>query len=150
MPPRLTEYWWVFFGGGLGALCRHLLVLTLPPVLSMLGGRLQEAVGILVVNALGCLLLGMVVSLTERFSAWGSLRPLVVVGFLGGFTTYSSFQLSWLKLFSHEGLALLPQSPLTPALVGQVLGYPLLSLVGGWVGFGLGYLAMKTLLETTQ
>jgi len=108
-----------------------------------LGGRLQEAVGIWVVNVLGCLFLGVFVSLSERLAVGASLRPLVVVGFLGGFTTYSSFQLCWLKLFSQEGLHLWPTDILTPALMAQAVSYPLISLVGGWIGFALGYMASR-------
>jgi fluoride exporter len=144
MQPRLAELSWVFLGGGLGALSRHLMLLMIPP-LAATGGRLQEALGILVVNALGCLLLGAFVCLSERFVSLAPLRPFVVVGFLGGLTTYSSFQLCWLKLFSEEGLRLWPVGyPLSVAVV-QLLGYPLLSLAGGWLSFGIGYLGTKAL-----
>ena len=44
------------------------------------------------VNALGCLLFGLVWTLTsERFAVSGELRIILFTGFLGAFTTFSTF-----------------------------------------------------------
>jgi len=48
--------------------------------------------GTFAVNALGCLAFGFVVGILEdRVALATSLRPFVLVGFLGAFTTFSTF-----------------------------------------------------------
>lgn len=55
------------------------------------------------VNVLGSLLLGLVfVLLTERLPAPAELRSFIAVGFLGAFTTFSTFSVDALSLF-HQG-----------------------------------------------
>ncbi|MDR8394211.1 fluoride efflux transporter CrcB [Aliifodinibius sp. S!AR15-10] len=61
--------------------------------------------GTVVVNVIGCFLIGYIVSLLEvkhLFSV--ELRLLVLTGFLGAFTTYSSFALDSFVLMSRPGL----------------------------------------------
>ncbi|MDG4477064.1 fluoride efflux transporter FluC [Thiovibrio frasassiensis] len=48
--------------------------------------------GTVSVNALGCLLFGLVWTLTsERFPGTGELRIVLLTGFLGAFTTFSTY-----------------------------------------------------------
>ena len=48
--------------------------------------------GTLVVNVLGCVVIGVLAELAERRAMLGpDARALLVVGFLGGFTTFSAF-----------------------------------------------------------
>lgn len=48
--------------------------------------------GTVSVNALGCLLFGLVWTLTsERFPGTGEMRIVVLTGFLGAFTTFSTY-----------------------------------------------------------
>ena len=75
-------------GGGAGSLVRYLAGTAVMP---RLGARFPW--GTLVVNVTGCLLIGFLMTLlTERFSPGANWRPLLVVGFLGGYTTFSSFE----------------------------------------------------------
>lgn len=74
-------------GGGVGAMARHLLT-----------GLLQNPapgafpVGTLVVNVLGCLVIGFLyIAFQEAWHVSQEVRLAVVVGVLGGFTTFSSF-----------------------------------------------------------
>lgn len=81
---------YVFLGGGLGALCRWLIAL----------GMGQSVNGFptstLIVNLLGCFLIGVASAYFMQVES--KLQLLLVVGFLGGFTTFSSFGLELFNL----------------------------------------------------
>jgi CrcB protein len=56
------------------------------------GGRFP-IVGTMSINVTGSFLIGLLMTLiVERFGANSNLRPLLVIGFLGGYTTFSSFE----------------------------------------------------------
>jgi CrcB protein len=81
-------------------------------------------------NISGSFALGLVMALLlERFPPSRYLRPFVATGFLGAFTTYSTFAVET-DLLAHNGY------------VGIALAYAAASLVGGftavWVGLSLG------------
>ncbi len=73
--------------GALGAVARYSVALWAERSLGT-----HFAFGTLTVNVLGCLLLGTVLSL-EQSTGWISppMRLLFAVGFLGAFTTFSTF-----------------------------------------------------------
>ena len=72
----------VFIGGGLGAVCRYISTTHIGALFGT-----YFPFGTLFVNTLGSLLMGFIM---------GSL--LLTVGFLGGFTTFSSFSLETVTL----------------------------------------------------
>ena len=89
---------WVGAGGALGSVARYLL-----------DGWVQRLVpgsfptGILVVNALGSFLLGLVMTLLDsRGPLDSTLRVALAAGVLGGFTTYSSFNYQTLELLRQK------------------------------------------------
>jgi CrcB protein len=63
----------------------------------------------LVVNVLGCFCIGVALPSVERAAALSpEVRLLVIVGFLGGFTTFSAFGSESVALFrSGSGMVLL-------------------------------------------
>ncbi len=78
----------VLFGGGLGAVARY-LVSTL--LVQKLGGGF--AWGTAAVNIAGCFIIGLAAGWTERLQLPRGLWLFMVTGFLGGFTTFSTFSL---------------------------------------------------------
>ncbi len=75
-------------GGAAGSLARYVAGVA---IMTRLGGRFP--LGTLVVNVTGSFLIGLLMALlTERFEPHPYWRPLLVVGFLGGYTTFSSFE----------------------------------------------------------
>jgi CrcB protein len=62
--------------------------------------------GTLAVNVLGCLVMGVLfVLLTERFAANGVLRAGLLIGALGGVTTFSSFSIETFNLIEQGAMA---------------------------------------------
>ncbi len=55
--------------------------------------------GTLTVNIIGCFLIGIIFGLSERSSISMMWRLFLVTGFLGGFTTFSSFSNETVGLF---------------------------------------------------
>ncbi len=111
-------------GGALGALARYWLVACVTRL-----GPAGFPWGVLVTNVLGCFVAGMVcVATAERAGVDPLWRLLILVGFLGGFTTFSAF--------SVETIALLQAGALATALL-NVLGNVLPCLAACALGIQL-------------
>ena len=93
----------VFLGGGLGAASRYV-------VTTIFGARFGSAFpyGTLTVNVIGSFIIGLLTFyfLTKNGGVPDNLRLLLVVGFLGGFTTFSSFALDTLNLGNSAEMGL--------------------------------------------
>ena len=87
----------------------------------------QFPYGTLVVNVSGCFLMGLLfVLILERFDGIGpQLRSLLVIGFLGGYTTFSSFSIETLNLFENGAW-------LSAAL--NICLSVILCIVAAWIG----------------
>jgi len=84
----MTRAFLVGIGGFVGAILRY----WLSGVAQAAAPRASFPVGTLVVNVLGCLAIGVVAQLAESRGFLSSdTRALVIVGVLGGFTTFSAF-----------------------------------------------------------
>lgn len=118
----LTVFW-VALGGALGSAARY--------GCSGLAARLfGEGFpwGTLLVNITGSLIIGFFATVTGPEGKWlvtGNIRQFVMVGVLGGFTTFSAFSLQTLVLFEQGEWA---------RAAGNVLGSMLLCLAAVWIG----------------
>ncbi len=75
-------------GGFIGAVLRYLAVLSLQVIKTKTGIPL----GTLVVNVVGCLLIGFLVALAESSQLVSAdAKNFLVIGILGAFTTFSTF-----------------------------------------------------------
>jgi CrcB protein len=95
----------VLLGGALGSGLRYGVALALPP-----RGEAAFPVATLTVNLVGCLLIGLLATLLhESAQLPPAARMGLIVGVLGGFTTFSSFGLESLRLLQagHWGAAAL-------------------------------------------
>ena len=91
----------VAIGGSIGAVLRYLV--------ANLGQSLTTAdfpLGTLIVNIIGCALIGLITALLIGPLGQNRelLRLLLIVGVLGGFTTFSTFALDSIELFEDGRL----------------------------------------------
>jgi len=119
-----VDYLWVGLGGFLGTNARYAL-----------GTWIVQRAGLsfpwhtLLINVTGSLAIGAIlVLLTERLVADPAWRLFLVVGFLGGYTTFSSY--------TFEGLELLREGQWLAAL-WYALGSNLLGLAATYLGMVL-------------
>jgi len=112
-------------GGALGAIARYAL-----------GGAVHRLVpgsfpyGTFVVNVIGCLVFGIVIGLGEsRFVLGPPTRAFLLVGVLGGFTTFSSFTFETFELLRSDQFG---------AASANVVGQIALGLLALWAGLGVG------------
>ena len=109
----------VALGGGAGSVARYLISAAWPA-----GGGFPWAV--FTVNVSGCFLLGaLMVYLLEVWPPRRLLRPLLGVGLLGGYTTFSTYAGGVLTLLTGRATALADAYALTSVLA---------SLVAVWCG----------------
>ena len=82
------KYLLILMGGGAGSLARYLAGTA---IMTRFAPRFP--LGTMVVNVTGSFLIGLIMTLlTERFQPHENWRLALVVGFLGGYTTFSSFE----------------------------------------------------------
>jgi CrcB protein len=112
----------IFLGAGFGGVFRY----WISNITYWFLGR-QFPYGTLIVNVSGCFLMGLLfVLMLERFSGAGhQLRPLLLIGFLGGYTTFSSFTIETLNLFENGAY-------LSSAL--NILLSVILCIAATWIG----------------
>jgi CrcB protein len=101
MSPSLLQIFAIMLGGAFGAAMRYLVS---NGIYSLLGREFPY--GTLAVNVMGSFFMGMLtIILLER----GEVDPLVklalLVGFLGAFTTFSTFSLDTLALLNEGALS---------------------------------------------
>lgn len=90
----MIRYILVLAGGAVGCLTRFVVGTA---IVARLGGRFPY--GTVFINITGSFLIGFAMTfLTERSHLSPNWRFLIVVGFLGGYTTFSSFQWETLNL----------------------------------------------------
>lgn len=95
----MNGYVMVLLGGGAGSLVRYVVSTV---IMARTGGRFPF--GTVVINITGSFLIGLLMTLlTERLSPHPNLRLLLVTGFLGGYTTFSSFEWETLSLVADGG-----------------------------------------------
>ncbi|GGP95485.1 CrcB protein [Actinomadura coerulea] len=116
----------VAIGGAVGALARDLLIKAMP------GARHGFPWGTLLVNMLGCLFIGILTTYLLKGRPHPVARPLLVTGYLGGFTT-----------FSHliDGVHALGRA----GAWDQGAVYAVVSVVGGWIAVAAGLWGGKLL-----
>jgi fluoride exporter len=121
------EILWVGIGGAGGAIAR-MLVATM--VTERLGTLIPYAT--LLINVTGSFVLGLVVGAIEAQVVSPAVRPALAIGFLGAFTTFSTFSLETATLLEEGNLLLATVYVSASVVVGIVV-----AALGLWVGRAL-------------
>lgn len=121
----------VFLGAGVGGVCRFILGSI---IISIMGRSYPW--GTMGINLLGSAIMGFLFVLisTRLANLSPILSPLILVGLLGGFTTFSSFSLDTLKLI-QEGKIM------------YALSYVSISTIGGLALAGIGYVVAQKIFS---
>lgn len=126
----MTIYLAIALGGALGAVSRYWVSST---IYQWLGTDFPY--GTLMVNVSGSMVMGfLAVLLTEKMSLPEEVRFALMVGFLGSYTTFSTFALDGLQ-WLHNGA------------VVKVAAYIVISVFGSLLGVWIGYLGARLLLR---
>lgn len=122
-PMNIPTLLGVAIGGAVGSLTRSAVTLMFRTT----SGAFPT--GTFVVNLVGSLLIGAAAAWAERGALW--VRPWLMAGFLGGFTTFSAFSLENLRLLrdGHPGTAL--AYALVSVVAGVLLAFAGYSLARG-------------------
>ena len=124
------DYFWIGLGAVVGANARYL-------VSQLMADRFGTAFpyGTMLVNITGSLVIGFLLTLlAEQFLVSPYWRLLLVVGFLGSYTTFSSY--------TYEAIGLIERGEWSPMLV-YVLGSNIAGLVACYGGIVLARLAER-------
>lgn len=123
-----SKLFWLALAGACGALARY-----------GLGGWIQSSIrsgfpwSTLAVNALGCFAFGLVWALAqERMAIGPEIRTIVLVGFLGSFTTFSAFLFETEQMIEHAEW-LTAALNVTGELAAGFVAYLLGAGLGRWI-----------------
>ena len=120
----MRNLFYIFIGGGLGSVLRFLI----SNYTQKLWNINSFPMGTFVVNIMGCFLIGVLTSYFLRVDNY--LKFLLITGFCGGFTTFSTFSAENYSLWESGNYMVL-------------LSYILLSIIVGFVAVYVGLQVSK-------
>ena len=113
-------------GGAIGSVCRYLMVDVVQKL-----AHSAFPIGTLTVNIVGSLIVGLLSGYIMNMQAHPMIRPALIVGFCGGFTTFSTF--------SFETFGLIDGGEW-----GRAMLYVVSSVIACVGGAALGFVATRS------
>ena len=95
----MQSFLFVFLGGGLGSICRY-------GIARLLNAQVWDyPVATFIANALACIVLGVLMGLSLKGGLNPSTKLLLMTGFCGGFSTFSTFSAETFELLQAGNYA---------------------------------------------
>jgi CrcB protein len=116
----MERFFWICVAGAAGTGARYLIALW---AAQRLGSAFPY--GTLIVNLIGCFVIAAVMHAALTLGWSPTVRAAVTIGFIGGLTTYSSFNYETMRLF-EEGAPATAAVNVALTMVG--------CLMAGWLG----------------
>ena len=124
----MERFFWICLAGAAGTGCRYLIALW---TAQRFGSAFPY--GTLIVNLVGCFALAAVMHAALLLSWLPTVRSAITIGFIGGLTTYSSF--------NYETTRLLEEGAVEAAALNATA-----TLAGGFMAGWLGVMCAKQVL----
>lgn len=113
----------VFLGGGIGSLTRYGIGLLIGSFYTQ-----PFPLGTLISNVLSCILLAFItVGFADKVATFNWIQPLLIVGFCGGFSTFSTFSAETVTLLQSGNYWIALLNVLVSLLTGIGLVYLVLN-----------------------
>jgi len=114
-----VKFLFVFIGGGLGSMARYAIWRLFEKF------SFQIPYATFVANILSCFILGYFIGLQIKLDIPDNLRLLLLIGFCGGFSTFSTFGFETFQMLESGNIQ-------------TALGYILISVLVCWIFIYLG------------
>lgn len=124
----MERFIWICLGGAAGTGIRYLVGLW---ATRRFGADFPA--GTLIVNLIGCFAIAAVMHAAATLAWSSTVRTAITIGFIGGLTTYSSF--------NHEASRLLDQGATSTASL-----YAAVTIIGGFAAGWLGLLSARQII----
>jgi len=116
----MERLFWICLAGAAGSGARYVIAVW---AAQRLGSTLPY--GTLIVNLIGCFAIAAVMHAALTLSWSPAVRSAITIGFIGGLTTYSSFNYETSRLF-EEGASAMAVVNVAVTMIG--------GLIAGWMG----------------
>lgn len=127
----MTNILLVGTGGFIGSVLRYLV----SGYIQQSANRMDFPFGTLVVNVVGCFIIGLLAQFGDKYGTFSNeSRAFLVIGVLGGFTTFSSFGNDTVNLFRQDFVM---------NAFANVGANVMLGLLAVWLGRAVGHLLWK-------
>jgi fluoride exporter len=124
----MERFLWICLGGAAGTGARYLIAVWSA---QRLGSAFPY--GTLIVNLAGCFVIAALMHAALTLGWSPTVRAAITIGFIGGLTTYSSF--------NYETMRLIEEGALAPAAVNLAV-----TVLGGFAAGWLGLMSAREIL----
>lgn len=95
----MVQLFYIAFGGSIGASARYLSIKVIEKLIHS-----NFPLGVLLVNVLGSFMISYIFFLYEEYFLPNNIKSMISVGFLGAFTTFSTYSMETFVMFKNGSI----------------------------------------------